>query len=297
MPRSRFLDGVVNVVIGTLSAQCRWRGAFYGTTRIRSHSKTGWKSRKGRCTDAQTLSHSNCSRRLVRVFDEPEEPGQHLKAALTKYYALLHYARIRHSVLLELLPLSTASALDVPPPHSVPSISLLVRPTLTLLKGLPLSLIQFVLFTPPLLLHLPGYITGPLTKRCFALPDEEEAAAQFKAIGGGLGIGANVALTLGVLWKRNKIGTLAALLGFTEDDDVIKKALGLVGGVYLGIVLLVRWHRLLIKGTRTHEIPFFLLLSHSPSANSQLPNVSTLHISPCPMPTAHSYVRAVCSGY
>ncbi|KJA21828.1 hypothetical protein HYPSUDRAFT_683762 [Hypholoma sublateritium FD-334 SS-4] len=208
------------------------------------------------------------SQRLVRVFDAPEEPSQHLKSTLTKYYALLHYAHIRHSVLLELLPLSAASVLDVPPPHSVPGVSLLVLPTLTLLKRLPLSLFQFVLFAPPLLLHLPGYITGPLAKRCFALPEEEEAAAQFKAIGGGLGIGANVALALGILWKRNRIGTL---MGLSEDDNVVQRALGLAGSMYLGIVLLVRWHRLLIRGTPTHGKPFFLL-KPSPATYSQLPN-------------------------
>ena len=170
---------------------------------------------------------------------------------------------------------------------------MLVRPTLALLKGLPFSLLQLVLFVPPLLLYFPGYITGPLLKRCFAHPEEQEAAAQFKAIGGGLGIGANVVLALGILWKQNKIGTLTAILGMSEDDNAMKKVLGLAGSVYLGIVLLARWHRLLVTGKLMHEKGFYLL-SCSSSTNSQLPHVSVLRIPP--LPGAHSYIWAVCSG-
>ncbi len=171
---------------------------------------------------------------------------------------------------------------------------MLVRPTLALLKGLPFSLLQLVLFVPPLVLHLPGYITGPLLKRCFARPEEQEAAAQFKAIGAGLGIGANVVLALGILWKQNKIGTLSAMLGTGEDDNAMRKVLGLAGSVYLGIVLLARWHRLLVKGKLIHEKGFFLL-SFSSSTNSQLPHVSVLRTPP-PLSGSHSYIWAVCSG-
>ena len=64
----------------------------------------------------------------------------------------------------------------------------------------------------------------------------------------------------------------------SEDDNAIKKVLGLAGSVYLGIVHLARWHRLLLKGKLMHEKGFFLL-SCSSSTNSQLPHVSALRTS------------------
>ncbi|KAF8192936.1 glycerol-3-phosphate O-acyltransferase, partial [Pholiota molesta] len=144
------------------------------------------------------------SQRLVRIFEDPQESTQHVKAALTKYHALLHYAGIKHSVLLSLLPLSTTSILDIPPPNSVPGIATLFRPTISILAGLPLALIQLVLFVPPFC---------PLLAKCLAVPGEEESPAQFKA-----------------------------------DDTTLKRILGLFGSVYLGVLVLVKWHKLLVKG-------------------------------------------------
>ncbi|KAF8962147.1 hypothetical protein BDZ97DRAFT_1826579 [Flammula alnicola] len=198
------------------------------------------------------------SQRLVQIFDQPPETASsdrhesilQLKTALTKYYALLHYAGIKHSILLSLLPLSTSSILDIPPPNSLPSSAVLARPTLSLLTSLPLALIRLILFVPPLLLHFPGYFTGPLAAKCLAAPGEEEAAAQFKAVGGGLGVGANIALALGILWKQNKLGRLTALLGLGVGDErlpFLKRVLGLVGSVYFGVLVLVKWHKLLVK--------------------------------------------------
>uniref|UniRef100_A0A8H7XV31 Phospholipid/glycerol acyltransferase domain-containing protein n=1 Tax=Psilocybe cubensis TaxID=181762 RepID=A0A8H7XV31_PSICU len=200
------------------------------------------------------------SQRLIKMFDLPPdcppsevESVRELKKALTKYYALLHYSGIKHSILSSLLPLSSSSSLlDVPPPHALPLQGILLRPTLSILKSLPLSLIRLVLFIPPLLLHFPGYITGKLSQR-LATKGEEESPAQFKAIGGGVGIGANIALSLGVLWKQNKLGTLSALLGlgdWTQDDGRIaylKRLLGVVGTVYCSVLVLVRWHKLLVN--------------------------------------------------
>jgi glycerol-3-phosphate O-acyltransferase/dihydroxyacetone phosphate acyltransferase len=125
---------------------------------------------------------------------------------------------------------------------------MLFRPTMSILAGLPLALIQLVLFVPPFLFHLPGYATGPLLAKCLAVPGEEESPAQFKAVGGGLGIGATMALALGVLWKRDKLGTSTTLLGLNEDDTTLKRILGLFGSVYLGVLVLVKWHKLLVKG-------------------------------------------------
>ena len=186
------------------------------------------------------------SQRLVQMFAEDKEGL--LKDALTKYYALLHYTSTKHAILLSLLPISASSILDIPPPNSVPDRAILVRPTLSILSSLPVSLIRLILFLPPLLLHFPGYFTGPLLSKCLATPGEEEGPAQFKAIGAGLGIGANIALALGILWKKNQSGTLLGL----EDGDgraLLKRIVGLVGAVYLSVVVLVKWHKLLVGGT------------------------------------------------
>lgn len=199
--------------------------------------------------------------RLVQMFDLPPdsppadvESAQQLKKALTRYYALLHYSGIKHSILSSLLPLSSSSLLDIPPPHSLPLRGILLQPTLSIIKSLPLSLIRLALFIPPLLLHFPGYLTGTLSKR-LATKGEEESPAQFKAIGAGVGIGANIALALGVLWKQNKLGTLSALLGlgdyWAQDDGrlaYMKRVLGVVGTVYCSVLVLVRWHKLLVNG-------------------------------------------------
>ena len=185
------------------------------------------------------------SQRLVQMFVEDEEV--HLKDALTKYYALLHYTNTKHAILLSLLPISTSSILDIPPPNSVPASAILVRPTLSILSSLPASLIRLILFLPPLLLHFPGYFTGPLLSKCLATPGEEEGPAQFKAVGAGLGIGANIALALGILWKKNSFRTL---IGLGDDDctALLKRLVGLVGAVYLGVMVLVKWHKLLVRG-------------------------------------------------
>ncbi|KAF4610143.1 hypothetical protein D9613_010682 [Agrocybe pediades] len=193
------------------------------------------------------------SQRLVSVFESSDERTTHLKQALTKYYALLHYAGIKHSILLSLLPVSNSAILDIPPPHSLPSSYLLVQPTISILRSLPFSLLRFVLFIPPLLLHFPGYITGRLAAKCLATPGEEESPAQFKSVGGGLGIGMNLAAALGILWKKNRLGTLTSLLGlgaWTQDKSrmsTFKRLFGLVGTIYVSVLVLVKWHKLLVK--------------------------------------------------
>jgi glycerol-3-phosphate O-acyltransferase/dihydroxyacetone phosphate acyltransferase len=185
------------------------------------------------------------SQRLAQMFVEDEEVR--LKDALTKYYALLHHTNTKHAILLSLLPISASSILDIPPPNSVPASAILIRSTLSILSSLPVSLIRLILFLPPFLLHFPGYFTGPLLSKCLATPGEEEGPAQFKAVGAGLGIGANIALALGLLWKTNNFRTV---LGLGNDDGraLLKRIVGLVGAVYLGVVVLVKWHKLLVGG-------------------------------------------------
>ncbi|KAJ3510928.1 hypothetical protein NLJ89_g4397 [Agrocybe chaxingu] len=173
---------------------------------------------------------------IKMLIDAPE-----LKEALARYYALLHYSGTRHSVLLSLLPLS--APLETPPPHAIPASTVLIQPSISILASLPLSLVRFILFLPPLLLHFPGYISGSLIGKLLAVPGEEESPAQFKAVGGGLGIAANIALAFGVLWRK---GGLSALPGFPRVEGV-KHVLGLVGTIYCSVWLLVKWHGLLVK--------------------------------------------------
>lgn len=154
------------------------------------------------------------SQRLVTIFDGSSQ----LKSALTKYFALLHFTGIKHSILASLSPLSPS-----PPSHP------LVQPTISLLTSLPGALVRLALFLPPLLLFTPGYIIGRLAARWLASnKEEEESQAQFKAVGGGLGVMAAAA---------------ALVLGFLDKWDVG----GWMKVVYmLGVVGLVKWHNRLV---------------------------------------------------
>ena len=178
---------------------------------------------------------------------------EHLKAALKKYYALLHYTGIKHSVLTSLLPIEPPASSLEDSSHTPSSSSLLVQPTLSIVSSLPSSLIRLILFILPLLLHLPGYITGHLAAKFFAVPGEEETYAQFKAVGGGLGIGANLAMIFGYLWKTTRLGRLDSFILPGWDDDeglfpLLKRLIGLAGAIYCSVIVLVKWHKLLVKG-------------------------------------------------
>ncbi|EDR09927.1 glycerol-3-phosphate O-acyltransferase [Laccaria bicolor S238N-H82] len=134
------------------------------------------------------------SQRLVTIFDNTLSPTTHLKSALTKYFALLHFTGIKHSILASLSPSSPTSS-SSPPSHP------LVQPTISLLTSLPVALIRLALFLPPLLFFTPGYILGRLSARWLASTEEEETQAQFKAVGGGLGVMTTFALVLGQLQR------------------------------------------------------------------------------------------------
>ena len=99
-------------------------------------------------------------------------------------------------------PLGAQNTPSLPPaspyPHPRP---LLPRRPINhlLLISLPGALIRLVLFLPPLLLFTRGYIIGRLSARWLTSNEEEEAQAQFKAVGGGLGVMAAAALLLGLV--------------------------------------------------------------------------------------------------
>jgi len=93
-----------------------------------------------------------------------------------------------------------------------------------------MALIRLTLFLPPLLLFTPGYILGRLSARWLASNEEEESQAQFKAVGGGLGVMAAVAL----------------VLGFVNKWDIWSSSVGGWIKVVLGVVGVVKWHNLLV---------------------------------------------------
>ena len=219
----------------------------------------------------------------------------HLKAALVKYYALLYYTGIKHGILASLLPIRppAPSLQDSPPSH--PHSSLLAQSTLSILFSLPSSLIRLILFMPPLYLHLPGYITGHLAAKLFAVPREEESYAQFKAIGGGIGIGANLAVILGILWKTTWLGRLVSLVLPDSDYEglpLLKRVIGLVGTAYCSVIVLAKWHKLLVKCECLSSASVFLLtcfLAPVASTKSKLQTVSTFFWSQalCIVPFIH----------
>ena len=174
----------------------------------------------------------------------------HLKAALIKYYALLHYTGIKHSVISSLLPIQP---LAWDSSHTLPRGSPLVQSTLSMLSSLPSSLIRLILFTPPLLFYLPGYINGYIAGQLLGVPGEEESFAQYKAIGGLLGIATNLAIILGILWRVTGFGYF--VLPGEGPLSLLRHLIGLAGTIYCSVIVLIKWHDLLVKGDIF--IPFF----------------------------------------
>ncbi|KAF6760508.1 glycerol-3-phosphate O-acyltransferase [Ephemerocybe angulata] len=172
------------------------------------------------------------NQRFVALLDDSLSGGDlSVKDRLCKYNALLHYSGIEHRALASLLPSPTST-------------SVLAPATVSMLTRLPLAVLKFTLFFPSLLFVLPGYFTGPLAKRLLAKPEEEEGFSQFKAIAGGLGVGANIALLFGALWRFQDAGYYAGA-GASHKLGRIAQTLGVT---YLGATLLMRWHNLLVKG-------------------------------------------------
>ena len=69
-----------------------------------------------------------------------------------------------------------------------------------------------------------------------------------KVIAGRLGIGVNLAMILGILWKTALVGRFS--LPDWDDEGWLplsKRLIGLVGVVYCSVIILVKWHKLLVK--------------------------------------------------
>src|SRR5262249_43205714 len=103
-----------------------------------------------------------------------------------------------HAILEEVLPLSPTSANLTYP---------LLRHTFARLAvGFPVALVQFFAFLPAFLFHLPGYIIGQVAMRMLSGPGEAETKAEYRAVGGGIGIIFSVLIALGWLWIKGLLG-------------------------------------------------------------------------------------------
>ncbi|KAF5374167.1 hypothetical protein D9615_008902 [Tricholomella constricta] len=182
------------------------------------------------------------SQTLVELFTvsttSPPTVNTHLtsaKTALTKYYALLHYTHIEHSALNTLLPMTRTGS---------PAPWLLLRALL----HLPAALISLLLFAPPMMFHIPAYVAGSLARRLIVPKGETEAEAQFKAVVGGLGLGVGVGSAMGVMKRLGRSGLLWDLFlgAMGEPGEGVKRIVGVLGGAYSGVYLLVKWHNALV---------------------------------------------------
>lgn len=150
-----------------------------------------------------------------------------------RYYSLLYYTGIDHTILEDVLPTSSIST-DL-------NLSLLSQIFSGLATDLPLSLIRFVAFVPAFMFHIPGYISSHVVARALYTPGEEETEAQYRAVGGGLGIGLGVLVILGWLWIKGVLTNWGFLGG-------IKGIIGLSLLVYASVYVLVKWHLMLVEG-------------------------------------------------
>ncbi|KAK0216874.1 hypothetical protein IW262DRAFT_1507360, partial [Armillaria fumosa] len=105
--------------------------------------------------------------------EPPPEPIRLVKASLIKYFSLLHYTGLSHTTLESVIP-STSHV-----PSLLPSLK---------------SVLLFPMAIPAMLLHVPACITAELTLKLFAQADEWEGFAQYRSVGGGIGVGVGIAV-------------------------------------------------------------------------------------------------------
>ncbi|KAG6886879.1 hypothetical protein C0992_001809, partial [Termitomyces sp. T32_za158] len=180
------------------------------------------------------------SQSLVDVFTTSSSSPASLdaaKTALTKYYSLLHHTGISHSSLATLLPIDPK-----------PLFTRLLRTVI----HIPFAFFSFVIFLPPMLLHVPAYIFGKLAARLLVDEGEVEAEAQFKAIFGGVGLGVGLGTALGVLRKHVHLESIWKFIiqNNTQEGLIenLKRIVTTLGIAYSGIYLLLRWHNALVYG-------------------------------------------------
>ncbi|TFK50350.1 hypothetical protein OE88DRAFT_1808699 [Heliocybe sulcata] len=194
-------------------------------------------------------------------------PNPHLNQAVLKYYSLLRYIGLSHSTLSSLLPSAYLSPERAP---LLPSAS-----TLSVTRALRIFVSQilitvlhprFMLFVPPLMVHIPAYVLGNLAARLLATKGEEEGIAQYKVIVGGLGRGIGLgAAGAGVARFLKRLACTGTVSSSPSRLDLVRRAskwmlcgsgwmgrakevVGVAGVVYLVGWALVRWHNALVDG-------------------------------------------------
>lgn len=168
------------------------------------------------------------------------------KASLNQYLALQYHTGVTHADIAYLYPetrtLTLSDALFV----------LVLQLCKTMLHP------RALLFLPVLIIHVPAYLTAWLGVRLFAVADEEESQAQFKAIFGGLGMGAAYGALVppGIRLVARMCGSVRTVLTerytwrvatFCEEGLVTR----LVGTLLVAVGisrLLWRWHDGLVGG-------------------------------------------------
>ncbi|KAG6884756.1 hypothetical protein C0993_008495, partial [Termitomyces sp. T159_Od127] len=180
------------------------------------------------------------SQSLVDVFTTSSSSPASLdaaKTALVTYYSLLYYTGISHSSLTSLLPINPR-----------PPFIRLIRSAM----HVPLAFFSFVVFLPPMLLHVPAYIIGNLAARLLANPGGIESEAQFKVIFGGFGLGIGLGAVLGVLRKYVGLQPMWKLITQNNAKEGLignfKRIMTTLGIAYASIYLLIRWHNALVYG-------------------------------------------------
>ncbi|KAJ3917164.1 hypothetical protein F5877DRAFT_18041, partial [Lentinula edodes] len=129
----------------------------------------------------------------------PSKAADENKHALTRYFALLHHTGLTHAVLQGLFPLpvklgSTASSSSTKtPPKDVrfwTDKEWKWYHTVTFSENLHSQSLAILPVLPP---YLCAFLVSRLTARILATPGEEEGEAQFRSVGGGVGLGAGLA--------------------------------------------------------------------------------------------------------
>ncbi|CAL1710965.1 unnamed protein product [Somion occarium] len=191
---------------------------------------------------APLRSYVPITQRLINALNNRDVKA---RTILVKYYSLLYHANISHGSLSATFPYPT-----------IPSGR---RAFQTCLWELTLTIFhpRALLFLPPLLVHIPGYLSGYLGRKYLASTVFEETHAQFKAICGGVGFGlcsAFVSRTVFeyFLWPIVKRLTSRSVLdisafGFRlKIDERVLHNVGLVATAYGMTWALFRWHHALV---------------------------------------------------
>ncbi|KAG7440745.1 uncharacterized protein BT62DRAFT_1012338 [Guyanagaster necrorhizus] len=176
--------------------------------------------------------------------EPPPEPIRLAKVSLVQYFSLLHYTGLTHATLENVI--SSTSYI----PSLLPSLK---------------TVLLFPIAIPAILLHVPACIMAELSLKLFANVDECEGFAQYRSVGGGIGVGIGVTAvyrwashflrdrdfgvpafewTKHVVTRRAKVGKVLSFLAFSW---VMIKWYGLFsGGVHRRVKTLLATVRVVL---------------------------------------------------